>query len=361
MFWFIAAAALFVGLLIALFPLFRGKSFLQPLALALVFALPAGGLWLYNTVGTPAGIDVVGTPAVAGQADPHQVSGGEMDAMIAGLRERLAANPEDLDGWMLLARSLRSTQQHAAATEALENAHRLAPDNPIVMIELAESWIFQTMDGRIPDRSMDMLERALEIQPDAQKGLWLLGMGHAQRGDDAFAISYWQTLMESLQPGSNVAATVQAQIEEAQARMGMMPGTLPAATDQLEATGQAGDDSDGWSGTRLVITAAEGAQAALAQGAVLYVVIRSAGPAMGPPLGVRRINNPVFPLEITVTDQDSMMQERLISSETDVQFQARISLTGSPAAQAGDWQSASETVDLANASLVVLGIDQQVE
>ena len=361
MFWFIATAGLFAGLLIALFPLLRGKSFLQPLALALVFALPAAGLWFYKTVGTPAGIDVVGTPAVAGQADPHSMSGGEMDAMIAGLRERLAADPEALDGWMLLARSLRSTQQHAAATEALENAHRLAPENPVVMIELAESWIFQTPDGRIPDRSMAMLERALEIQPDAQKGLWLLGMGHAQRGDDAFAISYWQTLMDSLQPGSSIAATVQSQIDEAQARMGMTPGTPPLAMTEPEAAQPTGDADDGWAGTRLVVTAAEGAQAALDQGAVLYVVIRSAGPAMGPPLGVRRIADATFPLEITVTDQDSMMQERLISSETNVQFQARVSLTGSPAAQPGDWQSDSTTVDLANTSLVVLSIDQQLE
>lgn len=361
MFWIIATAALFAGLLIALFPLMRGKTFLQPLALALVFALPAGGLWFYKTVGTPAGIDVVGTPQIAGQADPHSMGGGEMEAMIAGLRERLAANPDDLDGWMLLARSLLSTQQHEAAAEALENALRLAPENPIVMIELAESWIFLTPDGRIPDRSMDLLERALEVQPDAQKGLWLLGMGHAQRGDDAFAVSYWQSLMEQLEPGSNVAATVQRQIDEAQSRLGMTPDTPPAAVAATDTAETPATDGDGWTGTRLVITAADGARDALEQGAVLYVVVRSAGPAMGPPLGVRRITNPAFPLEITVTDNDSMMKERLISSESDVQFQVRVSLTGSPVAQAGDWQSASQTVALAEAGLVVLNIDQQVE
>ncbi|MEJ2402324.1 MAG: tetratricopeptide repeat protein [Xanthomonadales bacterium] len=361
MFWFIAAAVLFAGLFVALFPMLRGKSFLQPLALALVFALPAAGLYLYKTVGTPAGIGIVGTPQVAGQAAPHTVGGGEMEAMIAGLQERLAANPEDLDGWMLLARSLRSTQQHAAAAEALERAFSLAPDNPIVMIELAESWVFLSPDGRIPDRSMDLLERAVEIQPGAQKGLWLLGMGHAQRGDDAFAISYWQSLMEQLEPGSNVAATVQRQIADAQARLGMTPDAQPAAMPEPVAGEPAAQDSAGWAGTRLVITAADGARAALAQGAVLYVVIRTAGPAMGPPLGVRRVANPTFPLELTVTDEDSMLKERLISSETEVQFQARVSLTGSPTAQAGDWQSASETVERANASLVVLNIDQQLE
>lgn len=360
MFWFIAAAGLFAGLLITLLPLLRGKSFLQPLALALVFALPAAGLWMYDSYGTPAGIGVVGTPQAEGEAGSHAVGGGEMETMIAGLRERLANNPADLDGWMLLARSLRMTQQHAAATEALERAHELAPDNPIIMIELAEGWIFTTPDGRMPDRSMELIERALEIQPDAQKGLWLLGMGHAQRGDDAFAISYWQSLLDLLQPGSGVAATVQQQLAEAQARMGMAPDA-PAAAEVSPAQAAVDAPEQATAGARVIVTAAEGARAALAQGAVLYVVIRDAAVTMGPPLGVRRIAAPSFPLEVTLTDADSMMAERPISSAAELQLQARVSLTGSPAAQPGDWQSAPETADPAASPLVVLNVDQQVE
>ena len=38
-----------------------------------------------------------------------------MQAAIEGLRQRLEANPEDLEGWLLLARTLRSQQQFAEA------------------------------------------------------------------------------------------------------------------------------------------------------------------------------------------------------------------------------------------------------
>ena len=361
MFWTIAAAVLIAGLLITLFPPLRGKTLLQPLALALVFALPAAGLWLYKTYGTPAGLDVVGTPQAVAGGDPHTMGGGEMEAMVAGLRERLAQNPADLDGWMLLARTLRTTQQHAAAAEALENAHRLAPENPIVMIELAEGWVYLTPDGRIPERSMTMLERAVELQPDAQKGLWLLGMGHAQRGDDAFAISYWQSLLDLLEPGSDVASTVQQQLAEAQARMGMMPGMAAPAAEPVEDGSAGGDGNAAATGTRVVLTASEGARSVLAQGGVLYVIIRDAAVPMGPPLGVRRVANATFPLELTLTDSDSMMQERPISSAASIQLQARVSQTGSPAAQPGDWQSAAESADPSTAALVVLSVDQQVE
>lgn len=359
MFWTFAAAILLIGFFITLMPMIRGKSMLQPLALALVFALPAAGLWLYDSFGTPDGIKVQGSPrqAAATAADPHAGQGVEMNAALNGLRERLAQNPEDLDGWMLLARTLKSTQQYPEAADALENAHALAPDNAIVMVELAEAWVFLTPDGQIPERSVAMLERAISIEPGAQKGLWLMGIAYSQRGDDAFAISYWESLLQQLEPGSDIANTVQQQISEAQARMGMEPG----AVSEAESEQPVAADDGAWTGTRLVVTASSEAQSALANGAVVYVMIRSPGPAMGPPLGVRRVASPSFPLELTITDQDSMMKERLISTEKEVQVLVRISLTGTPAAQPGDWQSATQTVELATASLVVLNIDQAVE
>ena len=370
MFWTIAAAVLFVGFIITLFPLLRGKSLLQPMALALAFALPATALWIYNDFGTPEGIEVQGIPSPAAASnDPHATQAGEMNTMIEGLRARLEQNPDDLDGLMLLARTLKSTQQFDEAAEILERAHGLAPNNAIVMVELAEAWVFLSPDGNIPDRSVAMLERALEIEPEAQKGLWLMGIAQSQRGDYVFAISYWQSLLDLLEPGSDIANTVQQQISEAQALMGMEPDTpvdmaaLHEGHDHAVADTEASDDAtDGaWQGTRLVITAAEGAQAALDDGAVMYVMVRSPGPAMGPPLGVKRLDKPSFPLELTITDQESMMKERLISSESEVQFQVRISLTGMPTAQSGDWQSESQTVELATASLVVLNVSTQVE
>ena len=371
MFWTLAAAVLFVGAVITLFPLLRGKSAWQPIALALAFALPAGGLWLYNGFGTPDGIGVIGTPlqAAASSADPHAGQAGEMNTMISGLRQRLAESPDDLEGWLLLARTLRSTQQFAEAADALERAHALAPENPVVMADLAEAWIYETPDGRVPEASRAMLERALAIEPNLQKGLWLMGIASMQDGDDAFAISYWQTLLEQLDPASNVYQMVANQVNEAQARMGMIPGEESheghdhaMAGEEPPADQAAEPSEDGaWNGTRLVLDAAEEVKLALDNGAVLYVVVRTPGPAMGPPLGVKRLTDASFPLELTLTDADSMLAERPISSVPGIEVQARVSLSGMPAAQAGDWQSAAKPVETTGTTLVVLNIDQQVE
>lgn len=368
MFWTIAGVVLFIGAVITLFPLLRGKSAWQPVALALAFVLPAAGLWLYDSFGTPEGIGVHGRPQVAAnpasQADPHAGQAADMQTAIEGLRQRLAASPDDVEGWLLLARTLRSQQQFVEAADALERANALAPDNPTIMADLAEAWIYTTPDGRVPQESRALLERAMEIDPDLQKGLWLMGIAAMQDGDDAFAISYWQTLLEQLDPGSNVYTMVSDQVSQAQARMGMAPEApmMPTASETpAQGIGAAAADDGAWTGTRLVLDATEGARQALENGAVLYIMIRAPGPAMGPPLGVRRVMSPSFPLEVTIDDNDSMLQERPISSEAEIQLQARVSLNGSPAALPGDWQSDTKSVERATASLVVLEIDQQVE
>lgn len=395
MFWAIGAAALLAAALITFLPLLRGTSFWKPTALALVFLLPAAGLWIYSEVGTPEAIGVQGTPVASSVAHATGEAAGaagaeDMEPMLQGLRARLTESTEDLDGWVLLARTLKTLQRFPEALAALETAHRIAPDDPFVMVELAEARIFTSADGQIDETSLAMLERAVELEPAQQKGLWLLGIAAAQAGDDAFAISYWDSLLAQLDPGSPVAQSVQGQINEAKARLGMeveapTADSKPAAatvdspadsladspaaiaapappTPEAAPTGIAtGAAAGGWQGTTVRVTASAAAQAAIPPGAVLFVVIRSPGPAVGPPLGVRRILGPTLPLELTVTDQDSMLAERKISLESAVQLQARVSLSGSPAAKPGDWQSAPVNVPLSSAGTVELILDQQVE
>jgi cytochrome c-type biogenesis protein CcmH len=162
-FWTISAAVLFAAALIVLFPLLRAKSLWQPPALALVFLLPAAALWIYNEVGTPEAIDLrPPPPRAANTAESHAPESQEMDGMIANLRDRLTESPEDLDGWMLLARTLKATQRFQEAADALETANRISPDNPQVMVDLVETRIFLSANGRVDDEMIAMLEQALD-------------------------------------------------------------------------------------------------------------------------------------------------------------------------------------------------------
>jgi len=358
MFWTIAAAVLFAAAALTLSPLLRTRSAWQALAIALIFLLPAGAFWLYQGVGTPAAIHLASARPTA-PANAHTPGAAEIDSMIASLQAKLAERPDDLDGWMLLARTLKATQQFPQALEALEHARRLAPDNPFIAVDLLETQIYLSPEGTITAAMTTSLEQALEVQPDMEKALWLLGIGAAQAGDDTRAIAYWESLLGLVEPGSSVAASVQSQVDAAKARLG-----LPADANAIAVTAEHPADSpdDGsWPGIRVIIKAGTNPAATIPAGGVLYVIIRSASSSAGPPVGVRRIIGPQLPLEMTITDQDSMIKERQISTMNEVSLQARISLTGSPSATTGDWQSAPTQVTLDEAESIELVIDQRVD
>jgi len=372
-FWILAAVALAVAAFITFLPLFRPKSGWTPIALALVFLLPASALMFYPYVGTPAALDQAPTATQAA----HTNESAEMDDMVANLRDRLTESPEHLDGWMLLSKTLKTVQRYPEALEALETAHRIAPENPYVAVELIEARIFTSGKGEIDSEMVAVLEEAVARDPDQQKGLWLLGIAASQSGDDAKAIEYWQTLLQQMEPGRTAGGSVQQQIAQAQMRLGIDPG---ASTDREGiipdvSADQAGikpnasadreeiepDASAAPEGIRLHLSAGDELKANMPSSAVLFVIIRSGGPVAGPPLGVRRISNPALPLELTISDQDSMMAERKISSVSELRLQARLSLSGAPNARSGDWQSAPMTVPLKTTQTVQLVMDQRVD
>jgi len=379
-FWILAAIGLALFTFLACLPLFRTKSGWTPVALALVFLLPVAALMLYKNVGAPEGIDVSGKPAThaSNSTDPN-----EIDDMVASLRAKLTESKEDLEGWILLSRTLKTMQRFPEALEALETARRIAPDDPFVSVELVEVRIFLSPEGRIDEEMVSMLQEALTRDPGQQKALWLMGIAASQGGDDVTAINYWETLLQQLEPDSTIAESVQEQITMAQTRMGMTPEastqtetspiTEPVVEKATESSVPAtekpvakqipeqAEETAVWTGTSVQVSPSEALQSEMPVGAVLYVMIRAPGPAVGPPIGVRRIKNPALPLEITISDQDSMLKEVQISSLPEVQLQARLSLSGSPAARSGDWQSGTKVVPLKSKEPVVLQLGQKVE
>ncbi len=342
MFWLISITLLAAAGLMLAWPLLARGSQWRAFGLAVLLTLPLGGALLYREAGTPNALDL----------QPAGTESADFDALADDLRNRLSERPEDLEGWLLLGRSLKSLQRFAEAREALETAYRIAPENPLVMVELAEARLFASGQQTLGDDSRDLLQAALAQDPGLQKGVWLLGIDAAQRGDDATAVEYWQRLLELLGPDSEVAPAVREQISLARTRLGE---TAEAASVEASA----------WAGIEVTVglsdTAAAALPAPLPDAAVLFVIARSEGQLAGPPLGVVRVDQPRFPLELTIDDDNAMIPQRRLSDQPGLRIVARLSLSGQPGASAGDWES--EAVDLAPDSpeIVTLSLIRPVD
>jgi cytochrome c-type biogenesis protein CcmH len=330
MFWVIAIAIAILAAGLMGWPMLRQRAAVRNYGLAVVIAVPVIMALLYQQVGTPEGIGVTGNPQQRQpqQDAPHAGTGdAQFNQLVRGLEERLQENPADLEGWVLLGRTYKTAQRYAQAETALVRAAQLAPDDPLVMVELAEARLFTSGDPAIGDEIQAMLERALMLDPDQQKGLWLLGIAASQEGNDALAVELWERLVAQMDPSSGMARSVQQQIDDARQRLGVEgPGEGPA-----------GD----WAGIEVEVSAGLELPE-LPPSAVLFVIARN--PAMpGPPLGVLRLARPELPLVARLTDANSMMAEMPLSDAGELELTARLSMTGNVIAQPEDLQSGPVT------------------
>lgn len=312
-FWIVATVIPVAAALVLCWPLLRQGGPWLGLGLSLLLLIPMATLLLYRGVGAPEGL----TAAPIRAPDPVE-TGTDVDELLLQLRDRLAADPDNLEGWMLLGRSYKSLQRFDEALQALRSAQALAPDDPVVLTELAEAIIFTSPPETTAGEAVRLLETAVAARPDLQKGLWLLGMIAFQAGNDATALEHWERLMPLLQPGSGVADSVQQQVDAARARMADAPaGDWPGVTATVDAPPDFGP---------------------VPAGAALFVIARDPA-APRPPLGVVRVAAPAFPLEVRLDDGNSMIPQRPVSSVAEIEVLARLSLDGDPMPAPADPES----------------------
>lgn len=320
MFWILASAIGLVTALAMAWPLLNQAGSRKSYAIALVLSIPLLGLFLYSKVGSMEGISVTGTPVSQHESVGTGNSDDQILDLTAQLEQRLQENPGDSQGWMLLGRTYKTMQMFDRAESALVNAYELAPDNPLIVVELAEARMFNSGSPVIGADIQMLLQRALELDPNQQKSLWLMGFAASQSGDDASAVGYWQRLLDQMDPTAATSESIRQQIDEARARLG------EEVVDQ-------------WAGFDIEVSM-EDASYEIPETAILFVIARNPD-APGPPLGVKRVANPVFPMSLRLSDNDSMIKELPISNFESIQIQARLSLSGAVTAGSGDPASES--------------------
>lgn len=340
-FYLTATAMVAAALALLLVPLLRegrrhGRSrgvFALALGIALLLPIGAGALYLH--VGTPVALD--GIPSAPKPMDFQQA--------LTELRAHLRQQPNDLQGWTLLAEATTALKQPEEARDAWGQALRIAPDNVAAMVGWAETDSMARSDHLIEGRALDLLHQALALQADSQRALWLLGISQFQHAHYADAAATWRKLQPLLEPGSTVAKAVAAQIANADARAGIKPSAEPAPAASQGAA------------LKVEVSLAPALRDKLQPGDRLYVYAHAvSGPPM--PLAVVKLAASTLPTTVTLSDAMAMTPELKLSSVTRVVVEARISHSGQPVAQPGDLEGSAGTVDTDRKAPIAVAIDK---
>ena len=204
-------------------------------AFALTAVLVVGAGVIYIALGAPTTPDHpfkrdmaaagAGSAALAPGTDGMH---GRMGQMIQALQAKLAANPNDADGWGLLARSLMRLDRAAEAVPAYQRAIAASrTPNAQLDAEYAEARVIAD-NGQVDDGALDLFNRLHAADPANPQARYYIALAKAQRGDTAGALVDWRALVGDSPKDAPWLPTVRQRIADASGPAGT---AAPAAAD----------------------------------------------------------------------------------------------------------------------------------
>jgi len=328
-FWSVAALLCGVAILILLVPVWRHRAH--------------GGRWSVEGIVVSLAIAPLALALYAYVSDwdtefAERVS--QESALVDQHARHLDANPDDLQGWQLLAASYMQLGRYADGKAAYERVWSLTrqPDDEL-KLAYAEAQIL-TDRSSVSGEAGRLVEEVLAADPGNPKALWYGGLVALEMGRDDAVRTRWTRLL-ALNPPEDVALIVGQQL-----------AALGAGSEEGAPTPEGPE-------IKLSISLGEGRSvAALGPNAQLFIM--ALAPEGGPPLAVIRRPPNAVPGEFSLSDANSMIQGRSLAAYPEVTVVARLSSSGQPTAQPGDW-FAETVVKPTAGEPVALVIDQVVQ
>lgn len=300
-----------------------------PVFVLLAIAIPLVSVALYKGLTTYPWDDpaAAAASAPAGHGDG---STGSLAQVAQQLEERLKANPADAEGWRMLGRTYLVTGAPDKALAAYDKADKLTGGADAALhLDMAEAMVLSEDPAQLP-RAKEILAAALKANPNEGKALWYTGVLAMRSGDTATAKTLFEKLLEQ-NPPPEIRQIVTEQLAALGApvpagAMGAAPGAAPAA--------EAGPAAEGRT-VRIEVAVSPSLAGKLKPGTPLFVSARQPG-IPGPPLAAVRLTSDQLPTTVVLSDANSMIEGRNLSSVDDVELVARVAFGGTAVPATGD-------------------------
>lgn len=286
-------------------------------AIALLVALPLAAAGGYAVLGNPQGLDPAHTQA--------RMSPQEIDALLQKLVDRLKANPNDMQGWVMLARSYKALGRFAESATAFAKAEPLLDSEPALLADYAEA-LAEANGGKFTGKPDELIARALKVNPDEPMALFVAGESANERRDYAAIVDYWGRLLLQVEPGSQDAQTLGAAVDQAREMLASQ-GRTPAGKKSPPTAARAISGE-------VILSGKLSAQAKPDD--PVFIFARPADGSSRMPLAVLRIRVADLPYRFRLDDSTAMQGGQKLSEVAAVALEARIARAGMATRSSGD-------------------------
>lgn len=317
----------------------EAKTMGRWMAGAVLILVPAMSVWLYYSLGSPMFLDsgVTSTHAVTKPA-----AMADIESLTEKLEQRMRATPDNPEGQRLLIRTYMSQGRFADAVEALDSWGARDSKKPALLVMLAEAMAAQR-GGSLVGEPENLLSKALESSPKHPQALWMMGYTQAEKNNKEAAVEYWEKLLPLVLGDAKAHQRLSEIIEEVRQQENVAAEVVPAPA------------VNGAEGLQVEVTLDAAVAAKVSPDAVVFVYAKSeSGPPM--PLAVIKLKVSDLPLVVKLDDSTAMIATHKLSLQSRVIVGARVSQSGSPIAQPGDYYAELENVATPSNDLLKLVI-----
>lgn len=340
-FWFVAGGLCLAAVGILLLPVWQRRLLdgrWSPVGLVTVIAIAPVALGMYALVSDWNAEDAARAAEEAARAAEQTAFA---DSLIAQIEAHLASNPGDAEGWSLLAKSYAQLGRYPEARAAYARLWALTPEpDDELKLAYAEAQVLAEQNALAGDAPR-LVEEVLAARPQDPRALWYGGLAAFELGRNDLARQRFTSLL-AFNPPADVVSVIR---------------------ERLAALGEGGQGSAAATGPSIKLTVALGegrSVADLGPSAQLFIIARDPAAPRGPPIAVIRRPPSAVPGEFTLSDADAMIAGRSLASYPEIAVVARLSRTGQPVEQPGDW-FAQTTVRVGEPGTVALVIDEVVQ
>lgn len=166
--------------------------------------------------------------------EPVPLPEGKYGELITKLREAVAANPDDLQGHVLLARTEASLENFEAAAKVQGRVLSIKGDAATAddYFDYADALILAA-NGYVSPEAEAALQAVLSRDNDNGAARYYLGLMMAQNGRPDFTFRVWNELLRKSDPQDPWMPPLRAQIEEIAALAGQTNFSLPPESGGL--------------------------------------------------------------------------------------------------------------------------------
>ena len=302
----------------------------------LAVAVPVLSAVIYFQLGDFAaatGTRVEATVIPAGENRP-QIT---IEEAVVKLEQRLAQEPENPDGWFMLARTYMTMKQYHKAAAAYEKVIEIIGEDPEVLLRYADA-VAMTEGGNLIGKAKPIVDKIITLMPNNPTVLWMAGSAEVQQKNFGKALSYWYKLQPMLAQDANATAQIEELINNAESQLdgseiAALKRAIPAA--EIEKPTSTAEVSVGKAEIIVTVELDPALKDKVSANDTLFIFAKA---MQGPPMPLAAVKKTVaaLPLTVSLNDAMAMMPQMKLSNFEQVKVSAVISKSGQPGTQVGD-------------------------